>query len=49
MTQNEIAAHLGTSREVVARALRRFVTEDYLETSRGRITIKQPREFALLL
>jgi len=49
MTQNEIAAHLGTAREVVARALRRFVAEDYLETSRGRITIKQPREFALLL
>ena len=49
MTQSEIAAHLGTTREVVARALRHFVSSDYVETSRGRITIKQPTEFARMI
>jgi CRP/FNR family transcriptional regulator len=49
MTQSEIAAHLGTTREVVARTLRRFVMADYLETGRGKITIKQPQKFAQLL
>ena len=49
MTQSEIAAHLGTTREVVARVLRRFVMSDYLETSRGKIIIKQPKKFAQLL
>lgn len=49
MTQSEIAAHLGTTREVVARALRHFVSSDYVETSRGKITIKQPTELARLI
>ena len=49
MTQSEIAAHLGTTREVVARVLRRFVMSDYLETSKGKIIIKQPKKFAQLL
>jgi CRP/FNR family transcriptional regulator len=49
MTQSEIAAHLGTTREVIARTLRRFVMADYIETRRGRIIIKQPRKFAQLL
>ena len=49
MTQSEIAAHLGTTREVVARALRHFVRSDYVETSRGKIIIKQPTKFARLI
>jgi CRP/FNR family transcriptional regulator len=49
MTQSEIASHLGTTREVVARTLRRFVIDNYLETSRGKITIKQAQKFARLL
>jgi CRP/FNR family transcriptional regulator len=49
MTQSEIAAHLGTTREVVARALRHFVRSDSVETSRGKITIKQPTKFARLI
>lgn len=49
MTQSEIAAHLGTTREVVARALRHFVMSDYVETSRGKIIIKEPTKFARLI
>lgn len=49
MTQSEIAAHLGTTREVVARALRHFVQSDYVETSRGKIVIKQPTKFSRLI
>jgi CRP/FNR family transcriptional regulator, anaerobic regulatory protein len=49
MTQSEIASHLGTTREVIARTLRRFVMADYIETSRGRVVIKQPIKFAQLL
>jgi len=48
MTQMEIAAHLGTSREVVARVLRKFVAANYVETHRGRIVIKEPKQFAQL-
>lgn len=42
MTQQEIASHLGTSREVIARLLRQFVAEKYIETRRGTIVICQP-------
>lgn len=49
MTQSEIASHLGTTREVVARALRYFVRSDFVETSRGKIVIKQPTKFARLI
>jgi len=49
MTPSEIGGHLGTTREVVARALRRFVISDYVETRRGKIIIKQPTEFARLI
>ena len=48
MTQSELAAHLGTSREVVARALRNLVKAKYVETSRGKIVIKQPDKLALI-
>ncbi len=49
MTQSEIAAHLGTTREVVARALRHLVRSDYVETSRGKVIVKQPTRFARLI
>jgi CRP/FNR family transcriptional regulator len=39
MTQSEIAAHLGTTREVIARMLGRFVKAGQVETGRGRIKI----------
>lgn len=35
MTQQEIASHLGTSREVVARLMRGFVADGCVETGRG--------------
>lgn len=35
MTQQQIAFHLGTTREVVARLLGEFVALDYVETRRG--------------
>jgi CRP/FNR family transcriptional regulator len=46
ITQSELAAHLGTTREVVARVLRRFVIAKYVETGRGKIIIKEPQRFA---
>lgn len=35
MTQQQMAFHLGTTREVVARLLREFVALDYVQTRRG--------------
>lgn len=49
MTQSELASHLGTSREVVARALRNLVKANYVKTSRGRIFIKQPDQLVRIL
>jgi CRP/FNR family transcriptional regulator len=49
MTQSELAAHLGTSREVVARVLRRFVRAKYVQTSRGKIVIRQPDMLARII
>jgi CRP/FNR family transcriptional regulator len=46
MTQSEIAGHLGTTREVIARALRNLIKANYVETSRGRILIKDPAKLA---
>jgi CRP/FNR family transcriptional regulator len=42
MTQQEIASHLGTTREVVARLLRQFATEKFIATKRNRVMILQP-------
>ena len=41
-THGEIAAELGTSREVVTRILSDFESDDLIATSRGRIRIRQP-------
>lgn len=39
-TQQQLAGHLGTSREVVARLVQQMVAEGYIRSQRGRITIK---------
>lgn len=39
-TQEEIAGHLGTSREVVARLVRDLVKQQIVETGRGRLRIR---------
>ena len=46
MTQQEIASHLGTTREVVARLLRQFVAKKYIETKRGTVVVGQPARLA---
>ena len=42
MTQQEIASHLGTSREVIARALGQLASAGLVTTSRNRIAIHDP-------
>jgi len=39
MTQQQLAQHLGTSREVIARLLQGFVAQSYVSTGRGIITV----------
>ena len=46
LTQQEIASHLGTTREVVARLLRQFVAKNYIETRRGTVVVRQPARLA---
>lgn len=46
MTQQQIAAHLGTSREVVARLMGEFAASGQVETGRGRIRILDPARLA---
>jgi len=43
-THGEIAAELGTSREVVTRILADFEFDKMISTSRGRIAILKPAE-----
>jgi len=40
MTQQQLARHLGTAREVVARLMQDFVAQRLLQTSRGLISIR---------
>ena len=40
MTQQQMASHLGTTREVLARALRELVAAGYVETRRGSTVIR---------
>jgi CRP/FNR family transcriptional regulator, anaerobic regulatory protein len=42
MTQQEIASHLGTTREVIARALGQLVSAGRIRTGRGQIAIDDP-------
>lgn len=46
MTQQEIASHLGTTREVVARLIRQLVAKKHIETKRGSVLICQPEKLA---
>jgi CRP/FNR family transcriptional regulator, anaerobic regulatory protein len=46
MTQQEMAYHLGTAREVVSRILRIFVEKEYIETQRGKINILNAEKIA---
>lgn len=40
MTQQQLASHLGTTREVVARLVQEFIGQGLLRTARGRIDIQ---------
>jgi len=40
MTQQQLASHLGTTREVVARLMQEFIGQGLLRTARGRIDIQ---------
>ena len=46
MTQQEIASHLGTTREVVARAVGQLASGGHIRTRRGHITIDDPAGLA---
>jgi CRP/FNR family transcriptional regulator len=46
LTQQEIASHLGTSREVIARALGQLVAAKRIRTGRRRIVIEDPVRLA---
>lgn len=48
MTQSELAAHLGTTREVVAKLLRSMVADGSVATRRGAIVIAKPDFLARL-
>lgn len=49
MTQQRMAAHLGTTREVVARLMREFVAQGYVETGRGVTRVKNADALARLI
>jgi CRP/FNR family transcriptional regulator len=40
MTQQQVARHLGTTREVVARLLRELVSKKFVKTARGAVVIR---------
>jgi CRP/FNR family transcriptional regulator len=48
MTQSELAAHLGTTREVIAKLLRKLVADKTIRTLRGAIVVEQPEKLARL-
>jgi len=48
MTQSELAAHLGTTREVIAKLLRKMVAEKCVRTMRGAIVVERPEVLAQL-
>jgi CRP/FNR family transcriptional regulator, anaerobic regulatory protein len=49
MTQQEMAYHLGTTREVVARIMRAFVAKKFVETQRGLTRIRNSAAMAELI
>jgi CRP/FNR family transcriptional regulator len=48
MTQSELAAHLGTTREVIAKLLRKMVADKSVKTMRGAIVVERPEVLARL-
>jgi CRP/FNR family transcriptional regulator len=48
-TQQEIASHIGTTREVVAKAIGEFASRRWIESGRGRVTLLQPKMLAALV
>ena len=48
MTQSELAAHLGTTREVIAKLLRKMVADKSVKTLRGSIVVERPELLARL-
>lgn len=48
-TQQTLAGHLGTTREVIARLMQGFVVNGYIETGRGRVMIKDAKGLAKLM
>lgn len=46
MTQQEIASHLGTSREVIARLMQGFVVQGLVSTRRGMVIMKNSSKMA---
>jgi CRP/FNR family transcriptional regulator len=48
MTQSELAAHLGTTREVIAKLLSKMVAAKSLRTLRGAIVVEKPEALARL-
>jgi CRP/FNR family transcriptional regulator len=48
MTQSELASHLGTTREVIAKLLRKLVNAKAVRTMRGTIVIEKPDVLARL-
>lgn len=49
MTQQQMAAHLGTTREVVARLIGDFVAKGYVETGRGVTSVRDAGGLAALI
>lgn len=49
MTQQQMADHLGTTREVIARLMRELVGRSHVETHRARTVIKDPAGLAALI
>lgn len=49
MTQQQMADHLGTTREVIARIMRDFVVSGYVETRRGLTLVRDADRLSLLI
>ncbi|MBS4099452.1 MAG: Crp/Fnr family transcriptional regulator [Sulfuricella sp.] len=49
MTQQQIACHLGTTREVVARLIRELVAAGYVQTGRGVLRVRNGEGLARLI
>jgi CRP/FNR family transcriptional regulator len=49
MTQQQMAQHLGTTREVVARLMRELVASRYVETGRGVTVVRDAKSLADLI